>query len=346
MIMKIEKIDIIHRFIPLACDLFIIVFLAFFIKIDNLNIVIDQKVNFLIYVDIALTAIFLITEIIIKKKVVSYVRSISFLLFLILSLSIPFILNNFDLFYSLLYLATCFDLVFIMYKMVIDSFFTEERMKNMKLPANQFTNKRKLITRIITISSLVLFFLICFIVFYFNEVSLEAILELVFVGIIVASIGQILGHSISLKPLNKFQKEFEKTLNFTKLKEDINSLYEDNLNDETINLMNIYILEAAILVDDKDIEIYKEKIHKPTFQANIKNYNKAIFYFLLKNKEYEMLLEKKTEFKKCIKPKKLFKAYIAAITNEEYKFKYKIKNKVDEIKYKIYDDIKRSKTNE
>ncbi len=341
--MRVKKIDIIHRFIPLAWDIFFVIFMAFQINVVGMNLIVAEKYQFLAYIHLGISIILLVSETVIAKRVISRWRIRFLILLLVLALSLPPLLKDWDLFYTFVVLMSAVDLLLILVRMLRDSVFSEERTLNQKLPVNQFTDRRKLVSRVVTIVSFLVLFVISFVVFYYNDVSLEAILILFFVGVIIAAIGQIISLSISLKPMRKFEKEFAKDLNFTKLKNSVLALYEDRLHDETINLMNITLWKYSSFVTFDEAAKYEELVFKPNYDGNLNSYYEAFFWYLLNKKDYNLILVSEKEFKKAVKPKKLFKAYLSLIKGEKNKYKFKKKlNKLEEVKKELYLELEKN----
>lgn len=302
-------------------------------NIEGVNIVVKKEYQFVTYIYIGSFVFNILGELICKKKILSIKRSVIFLLFIILGVSISPMLNDWNLFFTFVVLFSCLDIIAILLKMLSDSKMYQHRLQNMTLPVNQFTKKRKLVSRIVMITSFTVFFVICFVVFYFNEVSLTALLELLFVGIVIATISQIISSSVSLSPLNKYIKQYNKTLYFNALEKKLLEYEDDNIHPETKNLINIVLWKCAIFYDKEAAKKYENLVFMPKSEDNIGKYYDAFFWNLLFNEKYDLILASEKNFKKYAKKKKEVCLFISLIKNEKnVKCKIKVKDKVSEIK--------------
>lgn len=338
--MKVKLIDIVHRFLPLAWHVFFIIFIAFHMTKEGMNIVVDSEYDYLIYLDIAFCFAFFIAETIWARRLISKWRISFFLLFIVLALALPPVMDDWKLFNTFIVIFSGVDLLLILLKMVKDSFYTEERIQNQKLPINQFTDKRKLVSRIVYVVSFLLLFVISFIVFYYNEVSLEALVILCFVGIIIVSIGSIIRLSISLKPMQKYIKKFYNDLDFEKLEKNILDLDEPKLHEETRNMMYIELWEYASFIDLEKADTYMEMTFQTKNDENLKRYNEASFWYLLNGAKYDLIKVKESVYKKLPHKKKIM-PYLDLIDGNQKRVKFKKKtNAFEKLKMDLYYKVK------
>lgn len=341
--MRINKLDIIKRFLPLAWDTFIVIFLAFNIRIEGMNLVVSNSCQFVLYIHLAVILLTFGLELVFTKKFNNKGRVGFLILFLVLALSIPPLLKNWQLFYTFLVIHAGVDLLLILGRMVLDSLFSEVRLLNQKLPVNQFNYKRKLVARIVTISSFIILFVISFVVFYYNEVSLEALVILCFVGIIIATIGQILSLSISLKPMAKYEGMFKKSLDFTTLENNLLALDDERLHEETKNLIRITLWKYASFINLAKAEEYQKVVHIPQYEGNKNKYYEALFWYSLQRADFAMIKQEEKHFKKAIKPHKLFKAYLHKINGGTSNFKFRKKlNSLEKMKKELYLELEKN----
>lgn len=310
-------------------------------NIEGVNIVVEQEYQFVTYIYIASFVFCILGELICKKKILSIKRTILFLAFIILGVSISPILNDWNLFFTFIVLFSCLDIIAVLLKMLADSKMYQHRLQNYTLPVNQFTNKRKFVSRIVMISSFTIFFVICFVVFYFNEVSLTALLELLFVGVVIAAISQIISSTVSLSPLNRYIKQYNKTLYFNSLEKVLLEYQQDNIHQETKNLINIELWKCAIFYDKEVAKKYQNLVFMPKSEDNIPKYYDAFFWNLLFNEKYDLILASEKTFRKYAKKKKEVNLFISLIKKEKgNKYKIKVKDKVSQIKYDLAESMR------
>lgn len=334
--MKITKNTIISRFLPLAWDVFFLVLIALNMHMEGFNIIVNVEFYPLIYVSIGVTLLLFLVELIFSKRTISKRRGISFILLILLGVTVPFVLHKPELVYTFFVVASGLDLILVVLGILHDSYYTEARLLNLKLPVNQFNKMRKVISRIVAIASLVILFVISFIVFYYNEVSPISLLILFFVGVVLASVGQIISLSISLSPLNRYLKIYEKDLDFDKLEKYVLDLDDPKLHDETKNLLNITLWKYASFTDLEKADYYKSKVLFPKYSDNINKYYEAQFWYAINKGESNLILGQEKELKKAIKPKGLYQAFIIKFKGDtpHYKFKKKMSN-LDKLKKEL-----------
>lgn len=318
--MKLKWIDICDRFLPLLVNIIYILILSFNVTIDGFNILVNPNYYVVTYIYLGIIISLYILSIVLHKSYYFKNRSFLFIVFLIVALGVSPKIGGYQYFSTFILLFSALDTLALLFKMVYDSYYTEERLKTIALPPNQFSNSNKILSRILNYSGFVLFFIICFIVFYYNEVKVSSVLILLLIGLVIVSIIQIISMSVSVSPLNKYINKYEKALDLAEFETNLNSLKDVNLHKETLNLIDITLWKYYSLADLNKANKIKEKIFKPNVDNILKDYYDAYFYYLLGTKQYDMLLSNKRLFVKNVKDKAFSKAILGVLNNEYIKY--------------------------
>lgn len=152
-------------------------------------------------------------------------------------------------------------MIFVLKKSSKNNIKNNNHPKNKKLPINIFSRKQLIINNLGFLNLILLAFIAIILSKVFNISHFFFYLIFIIIGFVIW-----LYLAYKYNPLNNILKTINVNLSYKTFKEEINILMNNNLDNESLNYLNILLLNYSMTYDLEESKLYFEKCYMPKYK--------------------------------------------------------------------------------